>query len=116
MTTDSLCILLRCAIYVAKRGWTTALEIQDVGSGASPKREELGAARGFDRIVVWRLDRWERSLRALVSTQQELASLNVPLSEALDLSTPSGRALAGMLAVFADDVERDIMRARVKAY
>jgi len=31
------------------------------------------------------------------------------------LSTPSGPALVGMLAVFADDVERDILRARVKA-
>jgi hypothetical protein len=38
---DSLCNLLRCAIYVVKRGWKTALEIRDVGSGASPKGEEL---------------------------------------------------------------------------
>ena len=47
MKADSLCNLLRYAIYVVKRGWKTALEIQDVGSGASPKREELlKAARG----------------------------------------------------------------------
>jgi hypothetical protein len=58
---------------------------------------------------------WTLAPRDLVSTLQELASLNVPLSEALDLSTPSGRALAGMLAVFADDVERDILRDQVKA-
>jgi DNA invertase Pin-like site-specific DNA recombinase len=38
----------------------------------------------------------------------------VSLSEALDLTTPSGRALAGLLAVFAD-FERDILRDRVKA-
>jgi DNA invertase Pin-like site-specific DNA recombinase len=38
----------------------------------------------------------------------------VSLSEALDLTTPSGRALAGMLAVFAE-FERDILRDRVKA-
>ena len=62
---------------------------------------------------MWRLDRWGRSLRGLVSTLQELASLNVPLSEVLDLSTPGGRALAGMLAAFADDAERDILRDRV---
>jgi hypothetical protein len=46
---------------------------------------------------------------------QELASLNVSLSEALDLSTPGGRALAGMLAAFAHDTERDILRDRVRA-
>jgi putative DNA-invertase from lambdoid prophage Rac len=108
--------------YVTKQGWKTALEIQDVGSGASlrPQREELLKAarrRELDRIVVWRLDRWGRSLVDLVSTLQELVSLNVgfvSLSEALDLTTPSGRALAGMLAVFAE-FERDILRDRVKA-
>src|SRR5215469_17495226 len=64
---------------------------------------------------VWRLDRWGRSLLDLVITLQELTSLDVgfvSLSEALDLSTPSGRALAGMLAVFAE-FERDILRDRV---
>jgi putative DNA-invertase from lambdoid prophage Rac len=108
--------------YVAKRGWKIALEIQDVGSGASLRleREELLKAarrRELDRIIVWRLDRWGRSLVDLVITLQELASLNVgfvSLSEALDLTTPSGRALAGMLAVFAE-FERDILRDRVKA-
>ena len=108
--------------YVATRGWKIALEVQDIGSGASlrPKREELVKAarrREIDRIVVWRLDRWGRSLVDLVSSLQELASLNVgfvSLSEALDLTTPSGRALAGMLAVFAE-FERDILRDRVKA-
>jgi DNA invertase Pin-like site-specific DNA recombinase len=108
--------------YVAKRGWKTVLEVKDVGSGASlrPKREELLKAarrRELDRIVVWRLDRWGRSLLDLIATLQELASLDVgfvSLSEALDLTTPSGRALAGMLAVFAE-FERDILRDRVKA-
>src|SRR3984893_2756624 len=108
--------------YVAKRGWKTAVEIQEVGSGAilRPKREELLKAarrRELDQIVVWRLDRWGRSLLDLIATLQELASLGVgfvSLSEALDLTTPSGRALAGMLAVFAE-FERDILRDRVKA-
>lgn len=108
--------------YVSERGWKTALEIQDVGTGASlrPEREQLLKAarrRELDRIVVWRLDRWGRSFLDLVSTLQELASMNVGFvspTEALDLSTPSGRALAGMLAVFAE-FERDILRDRVKA-
>jgi len=64
-----------------------------------------------------RLDRWGRSLVDLVSTLQELVSLKVgfvSLSEALDMTTASGRALAGMLAVFAE-FERDILRDRVRA-
>ena len=71
----------------------------------------------LDLILVWRLDRWGRSLVDLVTTLQELTALQVgfvSLSEALDLTTPSGRALAGMLAVFAE-FERDILRDRVKA-
>ena len=108
--------------YARKRKWTIAVEIKDVGSGASmrPKRESLIAAarrREIDLVLVWRLDRWGRSLVDLVNTLQELHELDVgfvSLSEALDLSTPSGRALAGMLAVFAE-FERDILRDRVKA-
>jgi len=107
--------------YARKRGWEIALEVNDVGSGAAlrEKREQLIAAakrRDID-LVVWRLDRWGRSLVDLVNTLQELSSLKVgfvSLSEALDLTTPSGRALAGMLAVFAE-FERDILRDRVKA-
>jgi len=108
--------------YARKRGWEIALEVNDVGSGAAlrEKREQLIAAakrRDIDLVVVWRLDRWGRSLVDLVNTLQELSSLKVgfvSLSEALDLTTPSGRALAGMLAVFAE-FERDILRDRVKA-
>jgi len=108
--------------YVKKRGWTIALQIKEVGSGAKtrPQREELLKAarrREVDVIVVWRLDRWGRSLTDLVTTLRELADLSVgfvSLTEAIDLTTPSGRALAGMLAVFAE-FERDILRERVKA-
>ena len=108
--------------YVSKRGWNVAVEVKDVGSGANlrQKREDLLKAarrRELDLVVVWRLDRWGRSLVDLVSTLQELAALKVgfvSLSEALDMTTPSGRALAGMLAVFAE-FERDILRDRVKA-
>jgi putative DNA-invertase from lambdoid prophage Rac len=108
--------------YAQKRGWQIAVEVKDVGSGATlrQKREELLAAarkRELDMVVVWRLDRWGRSLVDLVNTLQELSVLKVgfvSLNEALDLTTPSGRALAGMLAVFAE-FERDILRDRVKA-
>ena len=108
--------------YARKREWAVTLEIKDVGSGATlrQKREELLAAarrREVDVIIVWRLDRWGGSLGDLVTTLQELSSLKVgfvSLTEALDLTTPGGRALAGMLAVFAE-FERDILRDRVEA-
>jgi putative DNA-invertase from lambdoid prophage Rac len=108
--------------YAKRRGWKIALEEKEVGSGAKtrPKREELLRAarrRDVDAIVVWRLDRWGRSLLDLIATLQELHSVGVgfvSLTEALDMTTPGGRALAGMLAVFAE-FERDILRDRVKA-
>ena len=108
--------------HAEHRGWTIVLKVEDVGSGVRerPKREVLIRAarrREIDLILVWRLDRWGRSLVDLVTTIQELTALQVgfvSLGEALDLTTPSGRALAGMLAVFAE-FERDILRDRVKA-
>lgn len=90
------------------------------GAKRRPQREAMMDAarrREIDAILVWRLDRWGRSLLDLIGSLQELGALNVgfvSLSEALDMTTPSGRALAGMLAVFAE-FERDILRDRVKA-
>lgn len=82
--------------YVRQRGWTLGLQIKDVGSGASdrPQREQLMQAarrRELDAILVWRLDRWGRSLADLVLTLKELSELGVgfvSLTEALDLTTP----------------------------
>jgi DNA invertase Pin-like site-specific DNA recombinase len=107
--------------YARKRQWKIILEINEVGSGAKtrPQREELLKAarrREVDVIIVWRLDRWG-SLADLVTTLKELSEIGVgfvSLTEAIDLTTPSGRALAGMLAVFAE-FERDILGERVKA-
>jgi DNA invertase Pin-like site-specific DNA recombinase len=107
--------------YARRPGWKVALEVEEVGSGASqrPQRDELLRAarrREIDAVLVWRPDRWGRSLVDLVTTLQELTSVEVgfvSLSEALDLTTPGGRALAGMLAVFAE-FERDILREHVK--
>src|SRR5687768_17030587 len=90
--------------YARRRGWQAVLEVEEVGSGASvrPQREGLLRAarrREIDVIAVWRLDRWGRSVVDLIATLQELAALQVgfvSLTEALDLTTPSGRALAGM--------------------
>lgn len=108
--------------FVENRKWSIALEIKDVGSGANqrPQRELLLAAarrREIDVVIVWKLDRWGRSLSDLVVSLKELSELNVgfvSLTEALDFSTPVGRAMAGMLAVFAE-FERDILKERVRA-
>jgi len=108
--------------YAAKRNWTITAQIKEVGSGASQRelRQALIAAarrREIDVVLVWRLDRWGRSVADLVSTLQELQLLGVAfvsLTEALDLTTPAGRAMAGMLAVFAE-FEREILRERVRA-
>jgi len=108
--------------YAARRGWTIAIEVKEVGSGTSVRelrQKLLDAARrrDIDVVIVWRLDRWGRSMADLVTTLQELRDLDVgfvSLTEALDLTTPSGRAMAGMLAVFAE-FEREILRERVRA-
>ena len=109
---------LRRRDYAKRRGWTVSIEANEVGSGTNtrPKREEILKAarrRELDAVVVWRLDRWGRSLIDLIGTLQELDGLGVgfvSLSEALDMTTPSGRALA----VFAE-FERDILKDRVRA-
>ena len=107
---------------VSRRGWTIAVEIKEIGSGASvrelrQKLLEAARRRDIDVVVVWRLDRWGRSMADLVTTLQELRDLGVgfvSLTEALDLTTPSGRAMAGLLAVFAE-FEREILQERVRA-
>jgi putative DNA-invertase from lambdoid prophage Rac len=108
--------------YATRRGWTIALQVKEVGSGASQRqlREKLLDAarrREIDVVLVWRLDRWGRSVADLLATLQELDHLGVgfvSLTEALDLTTPAGRAMAALLAVFAE-FEREILRERVRA-
>src|SRR3954470_3144339 len=108
--------------YSARRGWTIAMQIKEVGSGATQReaRENLLEAarrREIDVVLVWRLDRWGRSVTDLLATLKELEHLGVgfvPLTEALDLTTPAGRAMAGLLAIFAE-FEREILRERTRA-
>src|SRR5664279_3855404 len=108
--------------YAARRGWTIALQVREVGCGAV-KREarerliEAARRREIDVVLVWRLDRWGRSVTDLLATLQELDHLGVgfvSLTEALDLTTPAGRAMAGLLAIFAE-FEREILRERTRA-
>jgi DNA invertase Pin-like site-specific DNA recombinase len=98
-----------CAMreYAARRGWIVAIHVREVGSSAAKReaRERLLAAarrREIDVVLVWRLDRWGRSVTDLLATLQELEHLGVgfvSLTEALDLTTPTGRAMAGLLAI-----------------
>jgi len=108
--------------YAARRGWTITLQVRDVNSGAA-KREarqkllEAARRREIDVVLVWRLDRWGRSVTDLLVTLQELEHLGVgfvSLTEALDLTTPAGRAMAGLLSVFSE-FEREILRERTRA-
>jgi DNA invertase Pin-like site-specific DNA recombinase len=108
--------------YATRRGWTVAMQVKEVGSGAAHReaREKLLEAarrREIDVVLVWRLDRWGRSVTDLLATLQELEHLGVgfvSLTEALDLTTPAGRAMAGLLAVFAA-FETEILQERTRA-
>ena len=83
--------------YAARRGWSVISQVKEVGSGASQRqmREKLIEAarrRDIDVVLVWRLDRWGRSVADLLATLQELDHLGVgfvSLTEALDLTTPA---------------------------
>ena len=108
--------------YAARRGWMIAMQVREVNSGAARReaREKLMEAarrREIDLVLVWRLDRWGRSVTDLLVTLQELEHLDVgfvSLTEALDLTTPAGRAMAAMLAVFAA-FEREVLQERTRA-
>ena len=97
-------------------------QVKEVGSGASQRQQReklLDAARrrDIDVVLVWRLDRWGRSVTDLLATLQELEHLGVgfvSLNEALDLTTPVRAGDGGVLAVFAE-FEREILQERVRA-
>ena len=68
--------------YAARRGWTITLQVKEIGSGASQRvrreqRLEAARRREIDVVLVWRLDRWGRSVTDLLATLQELEHLGV---------------------------------------
>jgi DNA invertase Pin-like site-specific DNA recombinase len=110
--------------YVERRGWTVAGEYVDAGiSGTKEKRPELDRLmadahrRRFDAVIVWKFDRFARSvshlLRAL-ETFQALGIHFVSLSEAMDTSTPAGKMVFTVLGAVAE-LERSLIVERVKA-
>jgi DNA invertase Pin-like site-specific DNA recombinase len=109
--------------FCERRGWTL-IEYVDVGiSGTKEKRPALDRLmadahkRKFDVVVVWRFDRFARSvshlLRAL-ETFQALGIEFVSLSEQMDTSTPTGKMVFTVLGAVAE-LERSLIVERVKA-
>lgn len=110
--------------YVERRGWTIASEYVDKGhSGAKESRPALNRLmtdarrRKFDVIAVWKLDRFGRSLKHLVTALADLESLGitfVSLRDGFDLSTASGRLMFQIIGAMGE-FERNLIRERVKA-
>ena len=98
------------------------MQVREVNSGAAwrearEKIPETAHRREIDLVLVWRLDRWGRSVTDLLATLQELDHLGVgfvSLTEALELTTAAGRAMAAILAVFAS-FEREVLQERTRA-
>jgi DNA invertase Pin-like site-specific DNA recombinase len=86
--------------YAARRGWIITMQVKEVGSGAAQRqmREKMMEAarrRDIDVVLVWRLDRWGRSVADLLATLQELEHLGVgfvSLTEALEVLRERVRA------------------------
>jgi DNA invertase Pin-like site-specific DNA recombinase len=110
--------------YADRRGWQTVQEYVDHGvSGSQESRPALNrmmadaSRRRFDAILVWKIDRFGRSLKHLVNALAELAVIGVAfvsLRDNLDLSTPSGRLMFQIIGAMAE-FERALIQERVRA-
>ena len=112
---------------VANRmGWDIVANFSDEGiSGAKGRDKRPGfdalmkgiARKDFDMVAAWSIDRLGRSLRHLISLLSDLNAKGIDLYlhvQAIDTSTPSGRAMFQMLGVFAE-FERAMISERVRA-
>ena len=110
--------------FCQRRGWPVAGEYIDTGiSGSKDRRPELdrlmadAKRRKFDCVVVYRYDRFARSLRHLVNALEEFRALGidfVSIHEGVDTSTPNGRLIFGIFASIAE-FERELIRDRVRS-
>lgn len=110
--------------YASRRGWTIAGEYVDRGiSGAKDSRPALNRLtndlqqRRADALLVWKLDRFGRSLKHLVNAIADLEAIGVAfvsLRDNLDLSTPSGRLMFQIIGAMAE-FERALIQERVRA-
>jgi DNA invertase Pin-like site-specific DNA recombinase len=110
--------------YCERRGWKLAGEYVDLGiSGAKEKRPELDRLmadahrRCFDAVVVWKFDRFARSVSHLLRALETFKALGVEfvsLSEQVDTSTPTGKMVFTVLGAVAE-LERSLIAERVRA-
>ena len=110
--------------YCQRREWETVGEYVDHGiSGSREQRPALDRLlsdcrkRHVDAVVVYRYDRFARSLRQLVNALEEFRVLGVDfisLHEGVDTSTPNGRLVFGIFASIAE-FERELIRERVRS-
>jgi DNA invertase Pin-like site-specific DNA recombinase len=110
--------------YAAFRGWSLVREYTEVGvSGSKNSRPALNqlmedaARRRCDAVLVWKLDRFGRSLRHLVNALAEFEALGIAfisLRDNLDLTTPSGRLMFQVIGAMAE-FERSLIQERVRA-
>jgi DNA invertase Pin-like site-specific DNA recombinase len=110
--------------YCQRRSWTVVEEFTDTGvSGSKESRPALNRLladakrRKFDAVLVYRYDRFARSLRQLVNALTEFDALGihfVSLHEGTDTSTPNGRLVFGIFASIAE-FERELIRGRVRS-
>jgi DNA invertase Pin-like site-specific DNA recombinase len=110
--------------YCQRRGWIISAEYVDVGiSGAKERRPELDRLladahrRGFDAVVVWRFDRFARSVSHLLRALETFKALGIEfisLSEQVDTSTPTGKMVFTVLGAVAE-LERSLIVERVRA-
>ena len=107
-------------------GWVICAEFTDRGvSGAKGRKDRpafdklcQGITRGeIDMVAAWSVDRLGRSLQDLVGFFEDLRARNCGLylhQQAVDTTTPSGKAMFQMMGVFAE-FERAMIRERVNA-
>jgi DNA invertase Pin-like site-specific DNA recombinase len=109
--------------YCKARGMINVQEFVDICTGSKERRPELdklmelARKRLIDTIVVWKMDRFGRSLKHLVLAIDELNSLGVSFvsyMEQIDFSTPVGKLMFHIIAAMAE-FERELIRERVKA-
>jgi DNA invertase Pin-like site-specific DNA recombinase len=110
--------------YCARRGWPIVREYVDIGiSGAKDRRPGLDRLiadahkRKFEVIVVWKFDRFARSVSHLLRALETFRALGiefVSLSEQVDTSTPTGKMIFTVLGAVAE-LERSLIAERVRA-
>jgi DNA invertase Pin-like site-specific DNA recombinase len=110
--------------YCARRGWFIAGEYVDAGiSGATDSRPELNRLmadahqRRFDVVLVWKFDRFARSVSHLLRALETFRALGIEFcsfSESLDTTTPAGKMVFTVLGAVAE-LERSLITERVRA-